>query len=176
MSISGATSLPDGARVLIGAWRAFRQLHGDVRAANFGGVPAGGEVTTVVHAGHFSGTIPLIEDTLTVGLDPTDPEGPVAAVDPDATVCARFMTGRDEITNGPWDQPDPTVRAEVGSFGEHLRGSPHVHVFGSLTKHPSRYLEVSVRTPVPTSTILEKIGGVQSQVPAIEPLAGFCAF
>ncbi len=177
ISISGATNLPDGARVLIGAWRAFRQLHGDVRVASFGAVGGVGVATTVVHAGHFNGTIPVIEDTLTAGLDPsTDPEGPVAAVDPDATACARFMTGRDVATTGPWNQPDPAVRAEVGSYGEHLRGNPHAHVFGSLTKYPSQYLEASTRTPVPTSTILEKIGSVQSQAPAIEPLAGFCAF
>ena len=175
ISISGVTNLPDGARVLIGAWRAFRQLHGDVRVANFGG--RGASFTTVVRGGHFSGTIPVVEDTLTWFFDPrTDPEGTVAAVDPEATACARFMTGRDVITNGRWSQPDPTVRAEVGNFGEHLRGSPHLHVFGSLTKYPSLYLEVSARTPVPTSAILEKIGNVQSQASAIKPLAGFCAF
>jgi hypothetical protein len=134
-----------------------------------------GVVTTVVHSGRFTGITPTIEKTLTaVGPDPV--EGPVAAVDPDAAVCARFMTGRDVVSNGPWSQPDPTVRLDVGSFGEHLRGSPHVHVFGSLTKHPSLYLEVSRRMPVPTSTVLGELSSMQSLIPVIRPLAGFCAF
>lgn len=171
IGISGTTNLPDGARVVISGWRAFRQLHGDVRAADVGGL--GTVATTVVNSGRFSGTIPMAKNPLDpLGLLPE--QGPVAAVDPDVTACADFQTGRDTLSNGPWYQPDPAVRAEVGSYGEGLRGSPHVHVFGSLTKHPSLYLEVSTRAPAPTSTILQQIRSLQSQPPAVEPLAGFC--
>ena len=158
---------------MISAWRAFRQLHGDVRVADVGGM--GAIVTTVVNSGRFSDTSPVVKDTLDPqGLLPE--QGPVAVVDPDVTACARFQTGRDMVSNGPWYQPDPAVRVEVGRFGERLRGSPHVQVFGSLTKFPSLCLEVSTRAPVPTSTILQQIGSLQSEAPAIEPLAGFCAF
>jgi hypothetical protein len=48
------------------------------------------------------------------------------------------MTGRDTVDNGPWEQPDPHVRAAVGDWGQHLRGIAQVHIFGSLTTHPPR--------------------------------------
>jgi hypothetical protein len=171
IGISGTTNLPDGARVVISAWRPFRQLHGDVRVADAGGL--GTFATTVVNSGRFSGTIPMVKDPLDpLGLLPE--QGPVAIVDPDVTACAEFQTGRDTVSNGPWYQTDPAVRDEVGSFGERLRGSPHVLVFGSLTKHPSLWLEVSTHAPVPTSSILQQIGSLQSKASAIQPLAGFC--
>ncbi len=167
---SGTTNLPDGARVVINAWRAFRQLHGPVRVADVGGL--GGFVKAIVHSGRFSGTISMVKDVLDPqGLLPE--QGPVAAVAPDVNACAEFMTGRD-LPGSPWYQPDPAVRAEVGSFGEHLRGSSDVQVFGSLTKHPALFLDVTTRVPVPTSTILQQIGSLQSQTPAVKPLAGFC--
>lgn len=173
MGISGTTSLPDGARIELFAGRAFRQLHGDVRMADVGGL--GAFATAVVNSGHFSGTIPVVKHPLDpLGLLPE--QGPVAVIDPVVTACATFLTGRRTLPNGPWYQPDPTVRSEVGSFGEHLRGAPHVHVFGSLTKYPSLYLEVSTHARVPTSDILQQIGGLQSHAPAVKPLMGFCYF
>jgi hypothetical protein len=173
IGISGTTNLPDGARVELFAGRAFRQLHGDVRMADGG---LAGFAMAVVNSGRFNGTIPVVKHPLDpLGLLPE--QGPVAVVDPDVTACAHFQTGRKGLGNsGPWYQPDPAVRAEVGSFGGRLRGSPHVGVFGSLTKYPSRYLEVSTHARVPTSGILQQIGGLQSQAPAVEPLAGFCYF
>ena len=171
IAISGTTNLPDGSRVLLSAWRAFRQLHGDVRVADVGGL--GAAVRTVVNSGRFSGTIPMVKDTLDpLGLLPE--QGPVAVIDPDVTACAEFQTGRDTFGNGSWYQPDAAVRAEVGSFGERLRDSPHVQVFGSLTKRPSLFLNVSTNAPVPTSTVVQQIRTLQSQAAAIAPLAGFC--
>jgi hypothetical protein len=171
--MSGTTDLPDGARVELFAGRAFRQLHGDVRMANVGGL--GAFATAAVNSGHFSGTIPVVKHPLDpLGLLPE--QGPVAVIDPVVTACATFLTGRQTLPNGSWYQPDPTVRSDVGSSGEQLRGSPHVHVFGSLTKYPSLYLEVSTHARVPTSGILQQIGSLQSQAPAVEPLAGFLLF
>jgi len=112
-----------------------------------------------------------------LGLDPAhDPEGPIAEIDTNATVCAQFMTGRDTVENGPWEQPDLHVRAAVGDWGEHLRGSAHVHIFGSLTKHPSRSIEAAKRSPAPTASVLSLVARVQTQVPKVRRLAGFCAF
>jgi hypothetical protein len=146
--VSGTTNLPDGSRVTIGAWRAFKQTHYAVRVSNFGRELAD-EDTAVVLRGRFNGAVPAVEKILPTVAIPGDPGGPIAKVDSDATVCAQFMTGRDLVSNGPWAQPDPAVRAEVGSFGKYLHGSPHVQVFGSLTKYPSLYIDAVRRLPVP---------------------------
>jgi hypothetical protein len=173
--VTGTTNLPDGARVTVGAWRAFKQSHDAVRVANFGRSLAD-EDTAVVHDRRFSGAVPATENTLPSVVIRGDPGGPIVKLDPDATVCAQFMTGRDVITNGPWAQPDAAVRAEVGNFGEYLRQSPHVQVFGSLTKHPSLYIEASRRLPLPTAPVAAAISQRQSTAPTVTPLHGFCAF
>jgi hypothetical protein len=68
------------------------------------------------------------------------------------------------------------VRAEVGSFGKYLHGSPHVQVFGSLTKYPSLYIDAVRRLPVPAGSVVAAISQKQSMTPAVSPLPGFCAF
>ena len=117
-----------------------------------------------------------LEKVLPAAAIPGDPGGPIARVDSDATVCAQFMTGRDVVSNGPWVQPDPAVRAEVGSFGNHLRASPHVQVFGSLTKYPSLYIEAVRRLPVSAGSVVAEISQEQPMTPAVSPLRGFCEF
>jgi hypothetical protein len=120
--------------------------------------------------------VPAIEQTLPTAAIPGDPGGPIAKVDSDATVCAQFMTGRAVVSNSPWAQPDPAVRAEVGNFGRYLHGSPHVQVFGSLTKFPSLYIDTLSRLPVPAESVVAAISQRQSMTPAVTPLPGFCAF
>lgn len=173
--VTGTTNLPDGSRVTIGAWRAFKQTHDAVRVANFGRKLAD-EDTAVVHTGRFHGALPAVEKILPTVAIPGDPGGPIAKVDSDATVCAQFTTGRDVVSNGPWAQPDPAVRAEVGSFGKYLHESPHVQVFGSLTKYPSLYIEAVRRLPVPAGSVAAAVRQKQSMAPAVSPLPGFCAF
>lgn len=72
----------------------------------------------------FNGAVPAVEKMLPTVAIPGDPGGPIAEVDSDATVCAKFMTGRDVVSNGPWAQPDPAVRAKVCDLGKYPYGSP----------------------------------------------------
>ena len=62
----------------------------------------------------------------------------------------------------------------LGPSGEHLKGSPGVSVFGSLTKNPSLMLEALTRVRHPV-TVMDQIVAVQRTRPRIVRLKAFCA-
>jgi hypothetical protein len=165
----GRTNLPDGAVLSLSASRAFRNAHEhDVRAVN------AAEDSATVSGGAFSAVLKLNEGTLLVGLDvdKSDPSmGPIATIDSAVTVCADFETGKN-LDDKP-RQPDADVRDTVGEFGERLRGSPQVTVFGSATPTPANWLEVKRRV-VLQSPLLGRIERVQGRRPRLARLAGFC--
>lgn len=172
IKVTGSTNLPDGARVEVAAARMFRYAkERDVRASPIGsGRPPTASQATVAGRS-FTVDVPLDEHTLPVGV-PDPYAGPIHEVDPSVTVCAVFRTGRDAVSR-KWEQPDPRVRAEVGPSGEHLKGSPRVSVFGSLTKNPSLMLEALTRVRHPV-TVMDQIVAVQKTRPRVVKLKAFC--
>ena len=126
-----------------------------------------------VGAGHFSGELSAQEHDLSAIMQ-GDPGGPLATVDPDADVCVVLYTGRDEAVNGPWRQP-PQVGADLGTYGEFLRGSPGVGTFGSLTKHPSLYILATTRVPLDPSALVSALAAQQTLTLQVAALPNICS-
>jgi hypothetical protein len=161
--VDGTTNLPDNSLITVVGSRVFRfESESDMRATNV----ADEEVT--VSDGSFSTTLSLDESNLLIGLD-LDPIGVISS---DVDVCAEFRTGED-IVNGEQRQPDAGVVATVGTYGEALRDSPQVKVFGSATDNPANWLEVHVTVPL-SSPLLSEIASGQGNQPDEERLDGFC--
>ena len=172
IQVGGTTNLPDGTSLTLNAERDFKQTH-DAERVDFLGLNGPTQANVPVHAGHFSGELSAQEHDLSAIMQ-GDPGGPVATVDPDADVCVVLYTGRDEAVNGPWRQP-PQVRADLGTYGEFLRGSPGVGTFGSLTKHPSLYILATTRVPLDPSAIVSALAAQQTLTPQVAALPNICS-
>jgi hypothetical protein len=135
IQVGGRTNLPDGTVLTINAERAFKQTHDDERV-DFLGLNGPTNANISVDNGRFSGVLSSLEHNLAPAFK-GDPGGPVATIDPDADVCVVLYTGRGTSINGPFVQP-AQVRADIGTYGNFLRGSPGVGTFGSLTRRPSK--------------------------------------
>jgi hypothetical protein len=148
IQVGGSTNLPDGTVLTINAERAFKQTHDDERV-DFLGLNGPTDANVSVHHGRFSGVLSSLEHNLAPAFK-GEPGGPVATIDPDAEVCVVLYTGRGSSINGPFVQP-AQVRADIGTDGKFLRGSPGVGTFGSLTKHPSEDMVATQRVPLDAS-------------------------
>ena len=172
IEVGGTTNLPDGTVLTLNAERDFKQTH-DAERVDFLGLNGPTQASVPVHGGHFSGELSAQEHSLAAIMQ-GDPGGPVATVDPDADVCVVLYTGRDEAVNGPWRQP-PQVRADLGTYGEFLRGSPGVGTFGSLTKHPSLYILATTRVPLDPSALVSALAAQQTLTPQVAALPNICS-
>jgi hypothetical protein len=171
IEVSGTTNLPDGTVLTLNAERDFKQTQ-DAERTDFLGLNGPTTATVPVEAGHFSGQLSSQEHSL-AAITQGDPGGPVATVDPDADVCVVLYTGRDDATNGPWKQ-NPQVRADLGTYGSFLRGSPGVGTFGALTPHPSLDMLATTRVPDDPSAVVSALAAEQS-TPQVAPLPNICA-
>jgi hypothetical protein len=165
LGVAGETNLPDGAVIETLASRAFHnQGEDDIRSTNVG------EQTVTVTGGHFQATLTLDESHLLLNVGTGVGEDVIDQVDRDLTVCAQFQTGLD--IDGQPRQP-PSVIEIVGANGEALATSPMMTVFGSVTDHPSNWLEVPNDVGLP-SPLLDDIAERQRSAPKEVPLDGFC--
>lgn len=171
IQVGGTTNLPDDTILTLSAERGFEQTH-DAERVDFLGLNGPTQADVPVHAGHFSGELSAQEHALSAIMQ-GDPGGPVATVDPDADVCEVLYTGRDEAVNGPWRQPSQ-VRADLGTYGRFLRGSPGVGTFGSLTKHPSLYILATTRVPLDPSALVSALAAQQTLTPQVAALPNLC--
>ena len=171
IQVGGTTNLPDGTVLTINAQRSFEQTH-DAERIDFLGSNGPTQANVPVHAGHFSGQLSALEPNLAATMQ-GDPGGPVATLDPDADVCVILYTARDDATNGPWRQP-PQVRADLGTYGNFLRGSPHVGTFGSLTRHPSLDILATTQVPLDPSALVQALAAEQTLTPQVAALPNIC--
>jgi hypothetical protein len=169
--VGGTTNLPDGTVLTLNAERNFKQTH-DAERVDFLGLNGPTQANARVHAGHFSGVLSAQEHDLAAIMQ-GDPGGPVVTIDPDADVCVILYTGRDEAVNGPWRQP-PQARADLGTYGNFLRGSPGVGTFGSLTKHPSLDMLATTQVPLDPSALARGLAAQQPVTPQIATLPNIC--
>jgi hypothetical protein len=168
----GSTNLPDGTVLTINAERAFKQTHDDERV-DFLGLNGPTNANVSVHHGRFSGVLSSLEHNLAPAFK-GDPGGPVATIDPDAEVCVVLYTGRGSSISGPFVQP-AQVRADIGTYGNLLRGSPGVGTFGSLTKQPSADMVATQRVPLDASAFAQGFAEQQAVAPQVAPLPNACA-
>lgn len=163
IDVIGTTNLPDGALLRVSASRANRwQGEDDIRAASL----ADNSVT--VTNGQFSTSLQLDESDLLVLVGDIDV---LDVLSDSVTVCAEFQTGED--FDGQQRQPEPSVVAAVGPFGEGLANSPLVKVFGSATANPSNWLEVETSVGL-EPPLVDEITALQARAPTVGTLRGFC--
>lgn len=171
LSVHGKTNLPDGAVIDLIAAQAFRfRSEHQIRESQ---VTHAKRVT--VKTGTFSASMgPLDYGDITAGLQQGGQPGfgPIILVDNAVTVCAAFETGAN--LDGKPRQPDSAVRAAVGANGEYLKTSPQKSVFGSLTPHPSNWLEVTARASVGAQNAAAAVASAQGLAPTLKQLHGFC--
>jgi hypothetical protein len=165
------TNLPDATVLNLNAQRMFKQTR-DAPRIDFLGINGPTQATVSVSNGHFSGVLSSQEHNLAPAFKGL-PGGPVGTVDPDADVCVVLYTGRGTSINGPFVQP-PQVRADIGTYGKFLRGSPGVSVFGSLTKQPSEAMTGTERIPLDPSAFVRQFAASQGFSPTLAPLPNIC--
>lgn len=131
IQVAGSTNLPDGTVLTTNVERAFKQSHDGERVDFLG--PSGPPNDKVsVHHARFSGVLSSLEHNLAPAFK-GDPGGPGVTIDPDAEVCVVLYSGRGSSINGPFVQP-ARVRADIGTYGKFLRGSPGVGTFGPVSR------------------------------------------
>jgi hypothetical protein len=169
--VHGKTNLPDGAIINLSAGQAFRfRSEHEIRESQ-----VAHPKTVTVREGTFSANMgPLDYGDITVGLQKGgDPDfGPIVVIDNAVTVCGQFQTGKD--LDGKPRQPDSAVTDAVGANGENLKNSPQKTVFGSLTPHPSNWLQALSRVRVGVENAAASVARAQGAAPKLMRLHGFC--